>query len=610
MYFLCHSCGKKIGDDGRNLTIKCANCGEINFSRIYQNSPGGSPPRVYSFNELKPSEIRRGEGAGVTENELEVPGEGHRELRPTRPPHYPPYPYYHPPPSHRDSPPPAYQYHPDNLPYPPRPTGHQPPYGSGWHGQYSSQFWRSRSPISLLVHCSVFLLLITLLMNVLSLGPALVEVARNANGSPGVGWIIFLVPYPPFIVSVDAFLYQHFGINVFLGSYSIVVYFIIIELAILLSCYYLFKRDGADLLCQLYNEILGKNIQHVSEIPFIGDMVKKHSPRERGERERDRERQMMQCEEKPGVAGDAWRDDGHDDGRSGFSTRPIQPPHYTGLPQAPHPAHPHHHTPPAWPTHPQVNGAAEVTQQPFGDSWYGPPSAPSSFFSNEDNRFGSEDNAIILTFKLFMVGVFINVIYNIITLLIFRGGVEEPEFLEKARFWQLAFSLARASVYEEVIARILLLGVPLYFFHRFFNKEAFERSNGVKNYLFGRGLEIDRWTLVLLFFSSVVFGLAHLEGWNIYKVVPTTIVGLTMGYLFIKKGLPASILLHFMFNYLSVPYQLFNPANVTIVFLGIVSLVSIITGMVLTLYYCVRTWNWLAELYNEKRKERRTGQWR
>jgi len=588
MYFLCHGCGKKIEDDGRSLTIKCEHCGEINFSRVQQGSPGASSPRVYSFNDLKPP----GNGRGMATREDRDWGvqEGPEDAK-----DFPPYrerdeerereewPGRH---EHESS---REYYYPTYPPHQKQPTAyHQPPYGPGWHGQYPSHSGGGRSILSLLVHCSVLLLLITLFMNILSLGPALVEVARNANRSPGVGWIIFLVPYPPFIVSVDAFLYDHFGINIFLGSYAIVVYFIIIELAILLSCFYLFRKDGADLLCQLYNEILDKNIQHVSEIPFIGNMVKKYGLREKGSRERDRERQMMPCEEKTGVGADAWRDDGHDDGSPGRSTSPPQPPHDTGLPQTPHHTYPPPHTPPAWPTHPTA--------------------PPPSFFSNENNKFGSEDNAIILIFKLFMVGVFINVIYNIITMLVFQGGVEEPEFLEKARFWQLVFGLARASVYEEVIARILLLGVPLYFFHRFFNRDAFERSKGIKNYLFGGGLEIDRWTLVLLLFSSVVFGLAHLEGWNIYKVVPTTIVGITMGYLFIKKGLPASILLHFMFNYLSVPYQLVNPANVTIVFLGIVSLVSIFTGMVLTLYYSVRTWNWLSERYKEKRKEQRTGQ--
>ena len=423
-------------------------------------------------------------------------------------------------------------------------------------------------------------------MNVLSLGPALVEVAENAEGSPGVGWLIFLVPYPPFIVSVDAFLYEQYGINVFLGSYAIVVYFIIIELAILLSCYYLFRKDGADLLCQLYNGVLDRSAKDVSELPFIGSMVKKRSNRGEGPGRPEGERREMWYGKGTRDVEEALTEGRSGDARSTSSTQ---------------------HAPPA---HHQAISSAGEAPQSFDEPWPRQPAPSPSFFSNENNKFGSEDNAIILTLKLFMVGVFINVMYNIITLLVFGGGVEEPEFLEEARFWQLVFGLARASVYEEVLARILLLGVPLYFFHRSFNKKAFARSKGIKNYLFGRGLEIDKWTLLFLLFSSVVFGLAHLEGWNIYKVVPTAIVGLTMGYLFIKKGLPASILLHFMFNYLSVPYQLFNPANLTIVFIGIVSLVSIITGMLLTIYYCARIWNWLTRLHKGKRNERRTGQWR
>jgi len=423
-----------------------------------------------------------------------------------------------------------------------------------------------------MVHVAVLLVFIALIMNILSLGPALLEVATQAHGSPGIVWMIFLVPYPPFIVSVDRFLYQEYGINLFLGGYAIVAYFIILEIAILLSCYYLFRKDGADLLCQLYNGILNKDVKHVSGIPLIGVMLQPfvHGKRRTGPEGRE-----------------AWQETraSQEGGRGPRAERAGY-----GPPYRPSSHHPH-----------DGRGVAEGPDAPVSLAdypWLAPPT-PSPVFSNVANKFGSEDNAIILTIKFFMVNLFVFTVYNILMYVIFGEGVETPDFIEEMRLWELLFGLARASVYEEFEARVLLLGLPLYFFHRRFNKQAFKNSNGMKNYLLGGNLEIDNWTVLFLLFSSIIFGLAHLRGWNVYKVIPTTIGGVLIGYLFIKKGLAAAILFHFLLDYFSIPYDLY-PAPGILAFLGIVVLVSVLTGMVLTLYYCVRLWEWLGEFYGGK----------
>lgn len=366
---------------------------------------------------------------------------------------------------------------------------------------YPEFFQRKKlSPISVLVHTSLFLLLILLILNLLSLFPAVVEVARNAHKSDGIGWLFFVVPFPPYIISFDRFLLQEFGVNIYLGSYFILFYFILIALAILYSFYHVFKKEGEEALCGIYNGIVGKDVSSVGDIPLFGLLFKKLK----------RESQSPQ-----------------------------------------------------------------------------PPSTPA-----ENKKFGSEDNALILILKLFMVSLFVNVAYIILTYTILGEGVEEPVFLKKMSFWVRLFSLARASVYEEFVSRILLIGLPLYFCHRYLKRKEPSSSPRIRNYLFGGRIEMDGFAIFFLLLSSILFGMAHLSGWNIYKVFPSAVAGILMGYLFLKKGVASSILLHFLVNYMSIPSQLWDPFYIITVYTMLTFLISIFTGMVLTAYYLVRIKNW------------------
>src|SRR5207245_3280729 len=53
----------------------------------------------------------------------------------------------------------------------------------------------------------------------------------------------------------------------------------------------------------------------------------------------------------------------------------------------------------------------------------------------------------------------------------------------------------------------------------------------------------------LLFASSAIFGLAHAPGWGLWKVVPAMVAGLGFGYLFLRHGIGAAILAHFVNDY-------------------------------------------------------------
>lgn len=158
---------------------------------------------------------------------------------------------------------------------------------------------------------------------------------------------------------------------------------------------------------------------------------------------------------------------------------------------------------------------------------------------------------------------------------------EIPDFGD-ITIWETVFLLANASVWEELITRVLLIGVPLIFVD-------LARRGKMRwvNYLLGGGFKLGKPELALLVFSSTMFGLAHLTTWDIYKVLPTFIAGLALGYLFLRVGLYAAIMLHFAVDFASVPIELTQSLAVTLA-IGILTLVWIAVGSCYFYYYAVR----------------------
>jgi hypothetical protein len=144
--------------------------------------------------------------------------------------------------------------------------------------------------------------------------------------------------------------------------------------------------------------------------------------------------------------------------------------------------------------------------------------------------------------------------------------------------------VAEASVWEEVLSRIFMLGIPLLIYHIYTR----QRTGNNWRYIVGGGFSIDSAAFVLIVFQALIFALAHVSGWDFWKVLPTTISGIAFGYLFLKKGLWASIMLHFTFDYLGMTAQVLGEwgveaeggMNVLYVFFALV-------GLVLMVHYAV-----------------------
>ncbi|MDR1690990.1 MAG: CPBP family intramembrane metalloprotease [Candidatus Methanoplasma sp.] len=109
------------------------------------------------------------------------------------------------------------------------------------------------------------------------------------------------------------------------------------------------------------------------------------------------------------------------------------------------------------------------------------------------------------------------------------------------------FLLADASVWEEIIARVLYIGVPM----TVISLAITRKKESLKCLFGGFGMSLTAVALILI--SSAVFGLAHSPGWDgqTWKIMTTGIMGVLIGYIFVRFGLYAAILLHFITDYLS-----------------------------------------------------------
>jgi hypothetical protein len=184
--------------------------------------------------------------------------------------------------------------------------------------------------------------------------------------------------------------------------------------------------------------------------------------------------------------------------------------------------------------------------------------------------------------QVFLAVFFFDILWAVIEAAV--GATPHTPAFETYPDWFLLYTFANASVYEELMARTLLLGVPLMLAyilaHSTVPGEPFppataqsppprqhpgparpqtlvdhlraRSTRGLLGYILGGGFRIGPLEAFFIAGSALMFGLAHASGWDAWKVVPTFIAGLAFGYLFLKVGIHAAILLHFSFDYLSL----------------------------------------------------------
>src|SRR5216117_4430393 len=184
---------------------------------------------------------------------------------------------------------------------------------------------------------------------------------------------------------------------------------------------------------------------------------------------------------------------------------------------------------------------------------------------------------------------------------------------QSAWFW--LYELANAGVYEEFAFRLLLIGLPMALGSVALRILDVRRGGtgstpgaagrhiaGAWRYLIGGAVRRDspKETLVaswaFLIASSAIFGLAHAPGWGWWKVIPAMVAGLGFGYLFLRHGVGAAILAHFVNDYaLSLAYEGIGgvglEALISLVFIGLA-----IAGAGFLVWYVIDAWRHLMGL--------------
>jgi len=152
---------------------------------------------------------------------------------------------------------------------------------------------------------------------------------------------------------------------------------------------------------------------------------------------------------------------------------------------------------------------------------------------------------------IFLALMTVNLIY-VALILLFNVNVTTPGFNDM-QLWQLLHAFAAASVWEELVTRVLWLGVPLLLIDL-----AMHNRGKLRYYFLGGSRVFGAKEMIFIWVSATVFSLGHIVYWDAFKLIPTFAAGIGFGFLFIRYGLYACILLHFTVDYFDMPAIVLN----------------------------------------------------
>lgn len=209
------------------------------------------------------------------------------------------------------------------------------------------------------------------------------------------------------------------------------------------------------------------------------------------------------------------------------------------------------------------------------------------------------DSTLIHVGQILMAVLFFQAIYLFLILPNIGITPEPPSIIREFPDWYNLYSLVNAAVWEEVATRLLLIGLPMALgsfairlgqvltsFHPYQGGGVRYLAGSLRYILGGmvrgnspRAARVMGATLILI--SAALFGYAHVPSWGAWKFVDAFVAGLALGYLFLRRGIAASILFHFSVNSLGIltlaaggEENLLALAIVSIFYLGLVALGS------------------------------------
>jgi len=191
---------------------------------------------------------------------------------------------------------------------------------------------------------------------------------------------------------------------------------------------------------------------------------------------------------------------------------------------------------------------------------------------------------------MFAAVISFTIIFNIIMMM---AGNDPASPIFKGPYWGLWFSYLNAAVWEEVLCRILMVGVPMVLLGLAANEK------GSWKRLFG-GFGLSRAAVLFIVLSSAIFSYAHLQEWDVFKLIPTFVAGLALGFLFVRFGIHAAIMLHFLINYNSAFIWILGDGAETP--LAMIILMIVLFGIVFIVRYTIHGIRYLSNIRSEPQK--------
>lgn len=168
----------------------------------------------------------------------------------------------------------------------------------------------------------------------------------------------------------------------------------------------------------------------------------------------------------------------------------------------------------------------------------------------------ASSNYLVSMLKWFTILVFLSIVVDVVQNYLFGISITPPDFgNDLIQF----FSASTAPILEELVFRVLLIGLPLYalFYHRLSVQELVKSLWHPHSYL---DVSSQSRVFVLIALVGVLFGMTHVyvgESWSFGKLTQATLGGFILGWVYYRHGLLAAILLHWATNYFVLSYLYF-----------------------------------------------------
>ncbi|MCL5874597.1 MAG: CPBP family glutamic-type intramembrane protease [Candidatus Thermoplasmatota archaeon] len=150
--------------------------------------------------------------------------------------------------------------------------------------------------------------------------------------------------------------------------------------------------------------------------------------------------------------------------------------------------------------------------------------------------------------EFFALNLFLSYIY--IALVASLGHpIVSPFTSGTGHFLSYFFSVTNAGLYEELIARVAYIGIPLFIYYAWSShgKNSPSRPDRLRwwRIVWGGGYKFGKPEILVLIVSSLIFGIAHAGSWDVSKIPQAALGGVFLGVLYLRFGLYADVLFHF-----------------------------------------------------------------